>query len=550
MWLLLLACAAPPPVAEGALLAPLDDGADAGGDEVPDADSGRGDTAFDTVLPPPPEPPALRLNEVSTSNTSAWVPGVDETPDFVELLNPTAEAVALSRLSMFDGSGMVWVGGEGEIPPGGHAVVRCDGRPGDAPFLLDADGDGLTLLVDGQVVDRLATGRMEDDVEWARLPDGGDWAPTLGATPGAPNPAGPSATLDPSEAWFDEPGIGVVHITLSDEAVAALRADRLTYVHGGLAFDEDGGAWSDVGIRLKAYVGSSRTIDQKAGFKVDVNRYVDHRWNGLETLTLNNMVQDPSYVHETLAYRLYRAAGLPAPRTRYVRLQVNDEDFGLYLMVETLDDRFLPRWFDDPTGPLYEGAYGVDLTAGSLYSFEYDEGPDPPDWQPLADLIAAIDLGSGPDGLAAVEQQIDLDRFLRLRAIEAVSLHWDGYTTANNYRLYADPSTGLFTMLPWGTDQTFINEYYGPWSGGGRLFTWCLANDECAARYDAALREMADLMDSLALDDVAEELHEALRADVASDPRKEFGMDSYEWYHSATLSEIRTYPQRVRDALP
>lgn len=549
MWWLLLACVPSAPVAERDVLRPLDDESASGEDTGPG--EGGGDTGpLDTGLPPVPDPPAVRLNEVMTNNTSTWVPGVDETPDFVELHNASAATVSVSRLSMFDRSGAVWVGGEGELAPGGLLVVRCDGRPGNAPFLLDADGDELTLLVDGQVVDRLATGELGEDVEWARMPDGGEWAPTLGASPGSPNPSTPSATLDPTDAWFAEESIGAVHITLSDTAVAALRADRLTYVHGGLAFDEDGGAWSDVGVRLKAYVGSSRTIDQKAGFKIDVNRYVDHRWHGLETITLNNMVQDPTYTHETLAYALIRAAGLPAPRTRHVRLQVNDEDFGLYLAVETVDDRFLRQWFDDPTGPLYEGAYGVDLYDNNLYSFEYDEGPDPPDWQPLADLIAAVDLGADEDGQEAVEALVDLDRFLTLRAIEAVSLHWDGYTTANNYRLYFDPTERSFTMIPWGTDQTFLNEYYGPWSGGGRLFTWCLAWDSCAARYDQKLREMADLMDSLALDDRAEELHDALWSDVASDPRKEFGMDTYEAYHVATLAELRTWPQRVRDAIP
>ena len=32
-------------------------------------------------------------------------------------------------------------------------------------------------------------------------------------------------------------------------------------------------------------------------------------------MTLNNMVQDESMIHETLGYAILRAAGIPAPRT-------------------------------------------------------------------------------------------------------------------------------------------------------------------------------------------------------------------------------------------
>ena len=43
----------------------------------------------------------------------------------------------------------------------------------------------------------------------------------------------------------------------------------------------------------------------------------------------------------------------------------------------------------------------------------------------------------------------------RMWAVERYLGHWDGYTTKNNYYLVSDPS-GRFQMLPWGTDQTWV----------------------------------------------------------------------------------------------
>ena len=62
------------------------------------------------------------------------------------------------------------------------------------------------------------------------------------------------------------------------------------------------------------------------------------RFLGLKKLTLNNMVQDASMVHEGLAYRAFRAVGVPAPRTGYAFVRLNGSAYGVYLKrVESLN---------------------------------------------------------------------------------------------------------------------------------------------------------------------------------------------------------------------
>ena len=440
--------------------------------------------------------PSLLLNEVVSDNASTWDDGSGSFPDWIEIYNPTTEPVELGRVALSDKSGRVWYGQSGEIAPGAFTLLVANGQEGEyaAPFALDAEDEQLVLRVDGVGVDRLDLGVLDTDVAWVRVPDGGEWLPSIRTTPGAAN-VDPGETLDPSDLVFQTDSLWQIDIQLDAADLDALRADRLTYVEAGVIMPE--GHYDRVGVRLKAYVGSSRTIDQKCGFKIDFNRYESNTWHGIETLTLNNLVQDNSYIHEMTTYRLVMEMGIPAPRIGYAWVRVNGADYGLYLIVESIDDRFLKRWFRDPTANLYEGAYGVDLYDNEIDSFELDEGVE--NGRPELYAVEAVMDGPATDAaIADLESLVDLDAFIDMMAVEAVSLHWDGYTTANNYRLYDDPDRG-FVMIPWGADQTWASYSYAPYSGGGRLHTFCLANSGCRNRFADAMIRAADVTDSLPL---------------------------------------------------
>lgn len=509
----------------------------------------------DLVLPTPPEAEAmdaadpdapLVINELVTVNQSTWDDGSGTFPDWIELYNRGEEPIELSRIWLRDDSGWTWQGQAGTLVAGARLLLIADGTNTGLhlPFALDGEGDTLSLGLDGVVVDRIATGAMPGDVAWARFPDGGAWAPTIAVTPNASNGDDPGTSLDPSDRLFQLDSLNTFRITLSEEAKASLYADRLSYVEGSLTVDE--GTYAQVGVRLKAYVGSSRTLDQKCAFKVDLNRYDDQRYRGMEVITLNNMVQDYTYIHEYLAYRIYRAAGIPAPRLAYAQVYVNEEYYGLYAVVESIDDTFLARWYEDNTGALYEGAYGVDFYTGYEWYFEYDEGPENNDRSDLSAVIAVLNGAADDAGIAALEELVDVDEFLLNMAIEAHILHWDGYTTSNNYRIYHDPVSDRFQIIPWGTDQTFVNFYYGPYSGGGEVFEFCLRNEACLARYNQKLIEVADLIESLPLEEEGDDILTWLNPEIQSDPRREFGITTWSAYVAATWDTLSWYPAYLR----
>jgi hypothetical protein len=547
--MLLLGCSIPVPPPSSPLVAPLgeiahDPTLDTGTPLLPPAEE---EEEAEDPLPPVPQ---VLFNEIAVSNRSLESGEFSDFPDYIELFNADTVPVKLSSLAIRDDDGAVWMGGDGFIEPGAYLKLYADDRDllNHLPFELSSEGNPLVLLIDGQASDRFDGGEVEPDIVWARFPDGGSWAPTIIPTFGSSNGDSPSATLDPSDRLFQLDRKLEIEITLSSDSYHSLEVDRLTYVEGAVSID--GVPYSKVGVRLKAYVGSARSINQKCGFKIDLNYYEDYDYAGIKKLTLNNMVQDPSYIHEHLAYTLYEAMDVPSPRRAYAHVYVNSTYYGLYLLLETIDKQMLERWFADNSGALYEGAYGVDLYPGYEYSFEYDEGPDPTD---RSDLTAVIDvLAQTPTNsmIAELEKLVDLDEVLMNRAVESLIYHWDGYTTSNNYRLYHDPTTDRFSMIPWGTDQTFVNAWYGPWSGGGYIWTRCLQNTACYERYNEKLLQVADTMESLDLVAEAEKLVDFLYDDINIDPRREFPMSTWQYYYDATIATIQTYPDTVRQQVP
>jgi hypothetical protein len=308
------------------------------------------------------------------------------------------------------------------------------------------------------------------------------------------------ASADEIEWMYDPDAVVEIHLGgLSEAELDELEATPDEYVHGSFELTVDGvpkgPLLTDVGIRLKGGVGSSRPVKTgKSGFKVRFDEFVDDQlFFGIKRLTLNNMIQDPSMVHESITYGLFRDLGLPASRTGYAFITLNGDDYGLFLNLETLDEVSLPQWFPT-TGHLYEAdAAKTDLVPGDATRFEVDEG-DEEDISDLEALIAAVNDGVG-DWSDDVSPFADLEQMTAHWAVERYVTHWDGYAGVdaefrpNNYYLHSD-TVGIFQMMPWGTDQTwqFNMEFDEP--AGGIMFNECLADASCKQLYLEGLTDV------------------------------------------------------------
>ena len=317
-----------------------------------------------------------------------------------------------------------------------------------------------------------------------------------------------------ADAFYATDHVVVIRLHLGGDALDALDADPFTYVRGDLEYA--GVVYPDIGVRLKGSA-SFNELDEKPAFKLKLDKFVaGQRLLGLESLTLDNMVQDPSFVREWLSYQIFRAAGVNAPRAGFAEVYLDGQLLGLYANVESVDDVFLARNFADPSGPLYEGDYGDDLRAGSVDDFELDEGDDP-GRALLRSLADAVD-GEADTLFWAEDTPLDTFGFLAFSAVEAAIGHWDGYRRSHNYRVYLDPTAGTWSFIPWGVDQALHREV-DAFAGSGRVTRKCLGRESCARSYVDAVHDIASLLESLDLGAELDRVEGVITDALARDPR-------------------------------
>ena len=120
----------------------------------------------------------------------------------------------------------------------------------------------------------------------------------------------------------------------------------------------DNEAYKNTGIRAKGNTSLSMVSEygnNRYSFKAEFDHYDNTKtYYGLDKLSLNNIIQDNTYMKDYLSYQMMNFAGARAPLCSYVYLTVNGEDWGLYLAVEGVEESFLDRNYGSDYGELYK----------------------------------------------------------------------------------------------------------------------------------------------------------------------------------------------------
>ena len=333
-----------------------------------------------------------------------------------------------------------------------------------------------------------------------------------------------------------------IEVELDEDAVESLIAEPRVYTHACVTIDDT--VFEDVGLRLKGSAGSFVPLGGtypeisgdgngnpgKSAFILDFNRFVDGQNHlGLRKLTVNNLVQDPSCIHEFLGYSLFRAGEIPACRSGWAMVTMNNEEKGIYAIIETPDNKeFLDKYFGQNDGNLYEGQYGTDFVVDGIDDFDQDNGDDTSkdDLHELAQALDAIDDGDDP--LPVLDLYFDIDDYLTYAATELYLDHWDGYAnSANNFAVYHNPNDDMWTFLPWGIDQVFegeINSYMGvmsgpgpSWDNGGRIHQLCFQSQQCLARLHTAFEDLFDRIEEIDLASLAQEARDLVESQALAE---------------------------------
>ncbi len=358
-----------------------------------------------------------------------------------------------------------------------------------------------------------------------------------------PDP-GPEVWSDPvphedDSFLFDQTRINRIDLTLDEEAEKILRRERVftqprNEVRGQAAID--GEEIGEIGVRLRGGIGSFRRYDQKPKWELDFNEFSGERFHGLESLSLNNGTQECWGGNDHLAFFVNGVGGVPTSRGGHAQLFVNGLDYGLYIVLETQDDRWLKRNFDNNDGNFYDGGYvqagpwpvPLDFGKGRDHLFDLEEGED--NGAVDIGLISAEIEAAGDDGgvSQALWELVDWDRLLRKFAVEQWTHNDDAYApTPNNYRVYFQ-TDGPMVMAPWDQDSTFRQVDEDPDDAysdarfkdpGGALAQVCSRDPDCLVAWGEAARTVADELDAPEVLAFVENFIEVTREGLDGDPR-------------------------------
>jgi len=283
-------------------------------------------------------------------------------------------------------------------------------------------------------------------------------SPFFAAEPKA-DKAGKSKKAAALDNFFNSTNVLRIQIDIPEESVAKLQKFQWRFGPQQereavkVTVREGGKSYADVSLHLKGAAGSFRSINDNPALTLNFDKFVkDQNFHGLTKLSLNNSVQDPTFISEQFSREMFLKAGVPTPRATHATVELNGRDLGLYVLVEGFNKQFLKQHFKKTHGNLYDGGFIKDVSD----ELSVNSGENPKDQK---DRIALAEAAAEPDlskRLERLKKILDVDRFLSFIAMDVMLWDWDGYAmNKNNWRLFHDLETDKMVFIPHGLDQMY-----------------------------------------------------------------------------------------------
>jgi spore coat protein CotH len=333
----------------------------------------------------------------------------------------------------------------------------------------------------------------------------------------------------------------------------------------------------NTGIRSRGLGSRSGT---KPGIRVDLDRYAtDQTFLGLKSFVLDNLVQDPSAIHETTAMRLFERMNIPAPREAHARLYVNGRYAGLYALVEAVDKAFLARIFGEVNGDVQNDGYlyeyeftgkwlftnfGADLEP---YKTRFDaktheSETDERKWRRIEELVRLANELPSERFLDELDPKLDLRAFVRYVAAQNFVGQNDGflgYDGMNNFYFYRKEDSDQHVFLAWDEDNAFSGPEFplDTRHDENILFRKAMQVPELRDLYYETLTEAARIAatpvegsDVPWLENEIGSRLELIRDALGEDPNKPYSMDDHNAHRSSMIAFPRERIGFVRSQLP
>ena len=165
-------------------------------------------------------------------------------------------------------------------------------------------------------------------------------------------------TLSYENKLFDTSYVHTINVEIDDDDWEDLKANPTQKTKYQADITIDGETINDVSFSTKGNTSlssvSSDSDSDRYSFKVNFGKYVENQtYYGLNKLNLNNIYADATYMKDYISYKIFDEAGVDSPLVSYVDIQINGEEFGLYLAIEDISESYLNRT-NDGEGELYK----------------------------------------------------------------------------------------------------------------------------------------------------------------------------------------------------
>lgn len=298
----------------------------------------------------------------------------------------------------------------------------------------------------------------------------------------------------------------------------------------------------EVGIRVKGN-SSFNNPSQKKSFKLDFNEFVNGQdLHGLKKLNFNNSFKDPSFMREKLANDFLIDHNLAAPRTTYCNVYMNGQLWGLYTIVEAIDDEFCDHWFGSNDGNLFQGDPHGDLrwkgaSTQSLYQGDYElqNNSTANNWTDLISFIDVLNNTAVNNLYPLLDTKINTASFVKHWAVQNIFSSLDAYIgSGHNYYIYHDTITDKFQWIAWDNNEAFgsfknnlttaqlknLDMYYLSQPTNRPLCNQMLKNATYKEMYNQAYCEMNYEFTHAYFDQKIDSLKNVIQASVYNDPKK------------------------------
>lgn len=319
----------------------------------------------------------------------------------------------------------------------------------------------------------------------------------------------------------------------------------------------DGISYPNVGVRFRGntsytMIGSS----QKKSFAIDTEFTTeDQNVMGYKNFKFNNAHQDASFMREVLYCRMARKY-IPIAKANYIHLYLNNQDWGIYPNIQSLDKTYLEQWFQSnngarfratseetgggPMGGWGDGTAGLNyisadtLTYKNYYSLKSSDISYP--WQKLVEACQVLGTTNTANWATTTKNKIDVDRALWFLAAENIFTDDDSYVMKGkmDYYAYYEPETDRLTPLEYDGNSTFESAA-NSWSpfknvtnANYPLLNKLLNIPELRQRYLAHYRTiLSETFTTANANAIIDEMNTQIAALVAADPKKLYTTAQY-----------------------